>query len=84
MSPGSLLINAGRGGLVDEDKLYKALKSGHLGGAALDCFEKEPYLGPLSTLENVILTPHIGSYAREGRIQMELDAVKNLINALGL
>ncbi|MDY7001189.1 MAG: NAD(P)-dependent oxidoreductase [Thermodesulfobacteriota bacterium] len=84
MAFGSLLINAGRGGLVDEDALYKLLKSGHLSGAALDCFGREPYIGPLSTLENVILTPHIGSYAREGRVQMEMDAVKNLINALGL
>jgi len=84
MTPGSLLINAGRGGLVDEDALYKLLKSGHLSGAALDCFAEEPYVGPLSTLENVILTPHIGSYAMEGRVQMEVDAVKNLINAFGL
>jgi len=45
-------------------------------------FEQEPYSGPLTELDNVILTPHIGSYARESRIQMEIDAVKNLIDAL--
>lgn len=83
MRPGSWLVNAGRGGLVDETALAEALKSGHIAGAAVDCFESEPYAGPLTELNNVILTPHVGSYAREGRIQMETDAVKNLIGALG-
>ncbi|MBU1001292.1 MAG: phosphoglycerate dehydrogenase [Proteobacteria bacterium] len=82
MRPGSWIVNCGRGGLVDEAALYDALKSGHLSGAAVDCFNDEPYAGPLKELNNVILTPHIGSYAREGRIQMEIDAVQNLINAL--
>jgi len=82
MREGSWLVNCGRGGLVDETALFEALSSGHLAGAAVDCFESEPYTGPLTTLPNVILTPHIGSYAREGRIQMEIDAVKNLIGAL--
>ncbi|BBD07844.1 phosphoglycerate dehydrogenase [Desulfovibrio ferrophilus] len=82
MRPGSWIVNCGRGGLVDESALYEALASGHLSGAAVDCFNDEPYTGPLSELENVVLTPHIGSYAREGRIQMEIDAVQNLIGAL--
>ena len=82
MKPGSWVINASRGGIVNEDALYEMLKSGHLGGAALDVFEREPYNGPLAELDNVILTPHIGSYARESRIQMEVDAVRNLIAAL--
>lgn len=82
MQEGSWLVNAGRGGLVDEDALYDALSSGRLNGAAVDCFENEPYKGRLTKLENVILTPHIGSYAMEGRIDMEIDAVKNLIEAL--
>jgi D-3-phosphoglycerate dehydrogenase len=67
---------------VDENALCKALKSGHLQGAAIDVFEAEPYKGPLQDLGNVILTPHVGSYARESRIQMETDAVKNLIEAI--
>ncbi len=83
MKKGSWLINAARGGLVDEDALYDLLASGHLAGAALDTFNKEPYDGPLSRLENVILTPHIGSYAMESRIKMEVDTIKNLIEALG-
>lgn len=83
MRPGAWLINCGRGGLVDEDALYDALASGHLSGAAVDCFNEEPYTGRLRTLDNVVLTPHVGSYAREGRIRMEVDAVRNLLSALG-
>jgi len=82
MKPGSWVINASRGGIVDENALYEMLKSGHLAGAALDVFEQEPYNGPLTELDNVIITPHIGSYARESRIKMEIDAVRNLISAL--
>lgn len=82
MKKGSWFINVSRGGIVDEEALYTILKDGHLAGAALDVFEKEPYVGPLSTLENVILTPHIGSYAVEARNRMEMDAVKNLIEGL--
>jgi D-3-phosphoglycerate dehydrogenase / 2-oxoglutarate reductase len=82
MKKGSLLINCARGGLVDETALYNQLKAGHLGGAALDVFEQEPYQGPLRELDNVILTAHIGSYAKEARIHMELEAVKNLLNSL--
>lgn len=79
MKKGAWLINASRGGLVDEGALYKALSSGDLSGAALDVFESEPYKGPLASLSNVILTPHIGSYAREARMRMETEAVDNLI-----
>ena len=79
---GAWLINCSRGGLVDENALFKYLKCGHIRGAAIDVFEAEPYKGPLQDLENVILTPHVGSYARESRIQMETDAVRNLIEAI--
>ena len=82
MKKGALLINAARGGLVDEDVLYKALASEHLGGAALDCFEQEPYTGKLKELDNVLLTAHIGSYAQEGRVMMEKQAVENLFREL--
>jgi len=82
MKRGAILINTSRGGLVDEEAIYQALKSGHLSGAALDAMEVEPYCGPLKELNNVILTPHIGSYALEARVQMEMEAAKNLIGML--
>jgi D-3-phosphoglycerate dehydrogenase len=67
---------------VDEEALYRAISGGYLSGAALDVFTEEPYTGPLKDLENVILTPHIGSYAREARIEMEMQAAKNLLAGL--
>lgn len=82
MKKGAYLVNAARGGLVDEEALFQALSTGHLAGAALDCFEQEPYQGPLKELKNVLLTAHIGSYAREGRIMMEAQAVENLLAVL--
>jgi|SRR3989338_569871 len=82
MKKGAWLVNISRGGVVDEDALYIALKEGHLSGAALDVFGKEPYMGTLSELDNVILTPHIGSYAKEARVEMEMQAVENLLKGL--
>lgn len=82
MKPDAVLVNCARGGLVDEDALLTQLQSGKLAGAYLDTFEKEPYDGPLTTAENVLLTPHIGSYAAECRLRMETEAVENLLNFL--
>ncbi len=82
MQAGSILINTSRGGLIDEEALYEALVSGHLAGAALDVFEEEPYSGQLRTLPQVILTPHMGSYAKEARIQMEEESAQNLLRSL--
>jgi D-3-phosphoglycerate dehydrogenase len=62
------IINTSRGGVIDEDALYNALKNGDLGGAALDVFEKEPAIGTkLAELDNVILTPHIGAQTKEAQ-----------------
>lgn len=84
MKEGAWLINCARGGVVNEEVLFEHLKEGHLAGVALDVFENEPYSGPLAELDNVILTPHIGSYAREARIEMEIQATKNLLTELGV
>ena len=76
------LINVSRGGVVDETALYEVLKEKKIAGAACDVFSKEPYKGNLIELENVLLTPHLGSYAAEAKLKMEIDAVNNLITAL--
>jgi len=78
----ALLINISRGGIVDEAALFNALSTKKLGGAAIDVFSEEPYTGVLCDLDNVVLTPHLGSYAEEGKLLMEIDAVNNLLNAL--
>ena len=58
MRQDAMLINTARGGIVDETALRDALEKGFISGAAIDVFEKEPYSGPLSLMENCILTPH--------------------------
>lgn len=83
MKPEAILVNCARGGLVDEDALLARLQAGELAGAYLDTFEKEPYSGPLTTMENVVLTPHMGSYAAECRLRMETEAVENLLGFFG-
>jgi D-3-phosphoglycerate dehydrogenase / 2-oxoglutarate reductase len=82
MKPGSIVVNVSRGGLIDESALHDALKSQHLSGAALDCFEDEPYSGPLLQLPGVHVTAHMGSYARETRDLMEVEASTNLVIGL--
>jgi len=82
MKHNSILINTARGGLVDEDALISVLKEGTIAGAALDAFENEPYTGELLNLNNVLLTPHIGTYTKETRMIMEMETVENLIKAL--
>jgi D-3-phosphoglycerate dehydrogenase len=82
MKHSAILINLSRGGLIDEDALFEALKDKSIQGAGLDAFEKEPYQGKLATLENILLTPHTGSSAIEARIRMEEETLSNLI--LGL
>lgn len=82
MKDGALLVNIARGGLIDEEALYSALKSGKIGGAALDCFESEPYNGPLLDCVNVQVSAHMGSYAKESRIMQEVEACRALMIGL--
>jgi len=82
MKPSSLIINTSRGEIINEEDLEIALRDSIIAGAGLDVFHEEPYDGPLTNNKKVILTPHIGSYAREIRAAMELEAVKNLFRGL--
>ena len=82
MKPESILINTSRGEIVDEKALYESLSEGKINGAGLDVYIQEPYDGQLTKLDNVILTPHIGAYAREIRLQMEIESAQNLIRGL--
>ncbi len=82
MKNNAILINTARGGLIDELALYKFLREKKIAGAAIDVFEDEPNTGKLKELDNVILTPHIGTYTIETRKQMEIEAAENLIKGL--
>ena len=71
MKPTAILVNAGRGPIVDEDALVAALASGAIAGAGLDVFEREPALAAgLAQLDNVVLMPHVGSATTETRAAM--------------
>lgn len=85
MSPGSVLLNASRGSVVDIDALAQSLTSGHLAGAAVDVFPVEPktaedaFKSPLQGLNNVILTPHIGGSTLEAQENIGLEVADKLI-----
>ena len=84
MKPTAYLVNTARGELIDESALEAALRQNKIQGAALDVFHQEPYSGSLQELQNVILTPHIGSCALETRLDMEKQAVDNLLANLAI
>lgn len=79
---GAVLLNSARGGLVDEDAVYAALKSGKLSWYWADVFSQEPYTGKLAEIGSALLTPHISTYTDLCRRDMEVQAVKNLLEDL--
>jgi D-3-phosphoglycerate dehydrogenase len=78
----AILINTSRGEFIDESALYRCLSENRVFGAGLDVYHDEPYKGELSQLENCVLTPHNGSFVKEIRLKMELEAVENLVNQI--
>ena len=84
MKPGAIIVNAARGGVLDEDALVQALRQGRLGGAALDVFADEPLPSdhPLRSLESVILTPHLGAATEEAQHNVAIEAAEAVRDAL--
>ncbi len=83
MKDGVRIINCARGGIINENDLYEALKSGKVAGAALDVFEKEPpENNPLLTLDNVICTPHLGASTEEAQENVALAVAEQIADYL--
>lgn len=82
MKPDALLINASRGGIINEHDLAEVMRSGHLGGAAIDVFDHEPYTGELAGIERCLLTAHMGSMSVDCRSRMEIEATEEAVRFL--
>lgn len=83
MKDGVRVLNCARGGIINEDALYKYMAEGKVAGAALDVFEKEPYTeGPLLTLDNFIATPHLGASTAEAQLNVAYDVAEEIVDAL--
>ena len=83
MKRGAMLIDCSRGGVVDQEALYRAIVSGKVAGAALDVFEEEPPKNSkLLTLNNVIATPHMGAQTREAQLRASIQIADAVIDAL--
>jgi (S)-sulfolactate dehydrogenase len=86
MRSGAILINAARGGIVDESALAAVLSGGHLGGAALDVFETEPLTAAAAAvfkgIPNLILTPHIAGVTEESNVRVSDVTARAVIAAL--
>ena len=83
MKDGAKIINVARGGIVNEEDLYEAVKNGKLSGAALDVFAAEPTTeSPLFELNNVIVAPHLGASTKEAQVNVALDVAEEFVNIL--
>jgi phosphoglycerate dehydrogenase-like enzyme len=84
MKPGAFLVNVSRGPVVDEAALIEALKDGHLAGAGIDVYDPEPPRpdNPLLQMDQVVLTPHVGSFTVEGRLRMGTTVVADILRTL--
>ena len=82
MKPDALLINTSRGGIINESDLYQVMSEGHLGGAAIDVFQDEPYVGPLGGIDRCLLTCHMGSMSIDCRFRMEIEATEEVVRYL--
>lgn len=84
MKNGVVILNSARGELINEEALIAGLDSGKIQGVWLDAFWKEPYTGKLTQYDNVLLTPHVGTYTEQCRESMEVAAVNNILRDLGV
>ncbi len=84
MQDGVLILNPSRGELIDEQALLSALDHGKVSRIWMDAFWKEPYTGKLINYEQALLTPHIATYTRQCRLDMEMKAVELLLKQLGV
>lgn len=82
MKADALIINTARGGIINEQDLADVLRAGHLGGAAIDVFEHEPYRGPLAQIDRCLLTSHMGSMSIDCRARMEIEATQEAVRFL--
>jgi D-3-phosphoglycerate dehydrogenase len=83
MKPTARVINCARGGIIDEEALYEALKSGRIAGAAIDVFvEEPPFTSPLLELDNVVVTPHLGASTEEAQVKVAIAVAEQIKNAL--
>ena len=82
MKSDSVIINTSRGGIINEKDLYDILSASCIGSAAIDVFEEEPYCGLLNTLDNCLLTAHMGSMSEDCRTRMEIEATEEAVRFL--
>ena len=84
MKKGSFIINTSRGGLINQDELIFALKSGQIGGAGLDVFENEPLSleSEFLKMDNVILTPHVAWYTQESIVNLHCEVIDEVLRVI--